>query len=274
MLENAWWYCTQKITPPGSDWYYALLKAPVEIRQAIVALLSLEADWHAISFECHEPTLTDLKWAWWRNEIAQTYNSNATHPALQLLQPLLSTFALPEKLLSALLEQAQIDAQPYRFECFSELKRAAFSRVDALFIIGLYVLGQRQSELSATLHPLIFSLQLWQNIHRLAFDLRRGVIAFANEDLHTYALPLESPWQHDTALTQLLMDYHQHATHLYQQALDSWSQEQRRQLKPLVNFAKLQWARANAIQRAGFPVLNQTIELSPLRKLCLTWFTN
>ena len=268
---TAWLYCEQKVAPPGSDWYYALLKAPDDIKQVSLALLALEADWQAILSTCQEPRLVELKFAWWQQELNDAFHGNPTHPALQLLAPMLKVFNLPQKLLTAMLEQAEQGF--YRFDNFSDLQRAAFSGIDARFIIGLYVLAQRDPDITTPLHSLQFSLQLLESIIHLPEQLRLGALAFAISDLQRFALEPEEPQHWPTEkLTPLLNHYHQQALNFYQQAMDNFSPTAKIQLKPLLRYAKLQVTLAKKIAQAGYPVLTKKITLTPVRKLFKTWF--
>lgn len=272
-LNSAWQYCTAKVMNSGSDWYYALLKTTPDVKQATLALLTLEADWHAIHAKCAEPSLAAIQFAWWHNELNLAFDGQATHPALQLLQPVIKTFHLQHKLLEAMLNQAEQATHSYRFDHFSDLQRAAYSGIDALFILGLYVFGAAHAKLSEALHPLTFSLTLMHALHHLPATLRRGIMPFALDDLQSVNLTIEAPdsWS-AAALSTLAARYHQQALTLYQQACVDFSASEKKQLRPLLCYAKLQFKRAELLQEANYPLLTHSITLTPLRKLLLTWF--
>lgn len=271
-LKAAWLYCENKVAPSGSDWYYALVKAPQPCRQAALALLTLAADWQAITHDCQDASLAALKFAWWHEELTQAFAGTASHPALQLLQPIIGEFALPLSLLQAMLQQCQLP--PYLFEHFTDCQHAAFSQVDAIFIIGLYVLARRDSTQATALHHLNFSLQLWDAINHLPRLLKQQRLPFAQTDLQALGLTPDAPdtWLNQPAFTTLLADYHAHANHYYQQALAALTPAQKSQQKPLLRYAKIQHALAAKTKRAGYPVFRYQTTLTPLHKLALTWF--
>jgi phytoene synthase len=269
-LNNAWSYCEQKVAVPGSDWYYALLKTPVDIKQASLALLALEADWHAITQESLEPAIAEIKLAWWQQALNDA--EPPTHPALQLLQPVSATFAIQKKLLNAMFEAA-VQINHYRFDDFNALQRAAFSKISALLLIGLFVLGKQQAQLATPVHQLVFSLQLFSYNQHIASFLQRGMVSFAEQDLQLYGLNLDTPelWPKE-ALASLMSLYHDRGQTLYEQALHTLSANEKTLLKPLLRYAKIQWKLAQRLKQAGFPAGWHHIQLSPIHKLFLTWF--
>lgn len=259
-LHTARYYCQNKVAPAGSDWYYALLNLPEASYQACLALLTLEHDWRSMNLIDREPA--ELKLAWWQQQLA---TQQTDHPALQLLAPVADSFGLHTALLQGLLACAVEPA--YRFEYFADVQRAAYSLVSAPLLMGLYVLGQQQSDIATPLHQLIFSWQLWALLR--AWQRPQQALFFAETDLHTYGLANLEPaqWPQRDRVT-LLQHYHQHAAALYTTAAQELHPYPL--LQPLLRYAKLQACLAQRYQRAAFP--QTVLRLNPLQKLWQTWF--
>lgn len=265
--ENAWLYCQQRIAQPGSDWYYALLNTPMPQRQAILALLTLEHDWQKTA---SDPLVAQAKNSWWLQQLSDF--KQATHPALHLLQAVASDFGLEPSVTMACWESCQQPLSSYRLADFATLQRAVFERVDVLWLIAWYVLGQKQRHLATPLRQLMLSLQLFHQLRWVWPLCRQGQTCFAEADLQAFNLSLDTPyqWPKQPGFKALLNLYQQRAQDFYQQAQHSLTASDRRALKTLRRYATLQHALAHRVHQANFP--DQALTLSPIRKLLLTWF--
>ena len=74
-------YCQQKAAASGSSFYYAFHFLPPPRRRAITALYAFCREVDDVVDEVHDQAVAQTKLAWWRQEIARTFDGSPQHPA-------------------------------------------------------------------------------------------------------------------------------------------------------------------------------------------------
>ncbi len=78
-------YCQQKAAQSGSSFYYSFMFLPPERRRAITALYAFCREVDDAVDEPGDPQVARAKLEWWRQEVAQLYSGNASHPVTRAL---------------------------------------------------------------------------------------------------------------------------------------------------------------------------------------------
>ena len=78
-------YCQQKAAQSGSSFYYSFLFLPPPRRRAITALYAFCREVDDVVDEVHDPAVARTKLAWWRQEVAATFDGTPQHPVAQAL---------------------------------------------------------------------------------------------------------------------------------------------------------------------------------------------
>lgn len=73
-------YCREKAAADGSTGYYTLIFQPLPQRDALLALLALERELQEVVEECSEPAVAFHKLAFWREQLANLLEGDASHP--------------------------------------------------------------------------------------------------------------------------------------------------------------------------------------------------
>ena len=79
--QQAQEYCRSLTKSSGSNFYYSFLFLPREQRDAMYAVYAFCREVDDVVDEVSDPSVAQMKLAWWRNEIALTYEGAPHHPA-------------------------------------------------------------------------------------------------------------------------------------------------------------------------------------------------
>lgn len=269
-ISSEQFYCVDKVARPGSDLYYALRHEDSTKVQAILALCALEADLLNIVWHCQDRNLAMTKFAWWRKEIRESFQGQATHPVMKYLIPVAAKFNLQEALLQAVVDYYENLLQ-HQAADVADLQKNQYSQVSITILIAMYVLGG-DALLSAFAHALSYALYLVEAILNLRRYYVRGIWPLASDDLVTINFADMANKTCKKDLKEVLEKYYQLAQQFYRQALQALPKKMVRQERSLLRFAKLRFALLDEVAQDGFPVLQQETHLTALRKLWLMWF--
>jgi phytoene synthase len=139
--------------------------------------------------------------------------------------------------------------------------------------VSARIFGQTHEQTTAYAHELGLALQLTNIIRDVGEDARRGRIYLPLDDLRTHGVSVQSilNQQDGPAFKSLMQFQADRALGHYQKALDLLPQVDRHTQKPGLMMASIYRTLLAEIQSAQFPVLNQRVKLTPLRKFWLAW---
>ena len=80
-------YVQQKAAGSGSSFYYAFLFLSPPRRAAITAFYAFCREVDDVVDEVSDAAVAAAKLAWWRTEVAASFDGRASHPAMQALMP-------------------------------------------------------------------------------------------------------------------------------------------------------------------------------------------
>lgn len=236
--------------PAGSDFYYAVLYAPPDVKRRLNVLETFRAEVCHIPFSCSSPGIARVKLDWWRQEIERVYAHAPRHALGQMLAA--------ELVLTASLRQALDDL---------------LTNLDFVLAGGGFANGEaRRHAFDLAYGPFWTEFARCCGVDdpstlRIARDLGVSIeIAYALRDTRAYAaigLNMLCEPRHDIAQISAAIDT----------AIARIPVPQRAALRPLRSLGRIVRTTCSEIERDGCRVREQRIELTPLRKLMLAWRT-
>lgn len=266
-------YLQQKAPAPGSSAHYAVLFLAPGRRVAATAFYAFCHEVGSVAYQVSDPQLAHTKLAWWQTEVSRAWQGQPSHPLLKALMPLVADFQIEQSQLQAVIEGGQSDLAQNRHLDFASLQRHVQLTSGIPAEVAARIFGQTQSETSAYAQRLGLALGLTRIIRGVGADALRGRIYLpVNElqqfDVKAHEILKRSP---STRFTALMGWQAQRAHQLYDEALALLPAADRRAQKPGLILARIQRSLLREIERSHFAVLDQRIQLTPLRKLWLAW---
>jgi phytoene synthase len=266
-------YVQQKAASSGSSFYYAFLFLPPQRRSAITAFYAFCREVDDVVDEVTDPGVAQTKLAWWRNEVHQSFTGKPSHPVMQALQPLCADFAIEEHSLQSVIEGCEMDLSQTRYLDYPALSRYCHLVAGVVGEVSAKIFGQTDSATTAYAHTLGQAFQLTNIIRDVGEDALRGRIYLPVSELQQFDVKAHEvlnriPSERFVALMQFQTD---RAHGLYEKALDLLPANEFKPQKPGLMMASIYRTLLREIEAKQFPVLQQRVALTPLRKLWLAW---
>ena len=268
-------YCQQKAVQSGSSFYYSFLFLPAERRRAITALYAFCREVDDTVDECTDPAIARNKLAWWRKEVGAMLDGHPTHPVTQALQPHLQAYQLDGAHLLAIIDGMEMDLDQTRYLDFAGLKRYCGHVAGVVGILSARIFGTTRPETLQYAEKLGLAFQLTNIIRDVGEDARKGRIYLPVNELQQFNVKAADILnaRHSEDFEKLMQFQAARAQEAYQEAFALLPAEDRRAQRPGLMMAAIYRALLNEIEADRFPVLQQKISLTPLRKLWLAWKT-
>jgi phytoene synthase len=260
---------------PGSDFYYASLYHPLELRDTLRALAALRAELVAIPVSCSDHGVAHVKLAWWHEELARTAGEPSRHALTRTLRPLFAhepawratCLALVERLHDALSKTACADEGDLR---------ASFAALHGRFAVQLAGLAEPHLELAAdSLSELAIDTELLRAVLELRTRRRAGPLPFDRATLARHGLtPAHVQEATQTAgLGGLVADALVARRDRLAARVAVLSRPLRRRARLPITLARLVLRSADLTLADGAAVLERRVEATPLDKLLIAWRT-
>jgi phytoene synthase len=266
-------YVQDKAAGSGSSFYYAFMFLPPARRAAITAFYAFCREVDDVVDEVHDPQVARTKLAWWRNEVAQAFAGQPTHPVMQALMPLARDYAIEARHLDAVVEGCETDLVQNRFLDFAALENYCHLVAGVVGEVACNIFGRQEEQTLAYAHKLGLAMQLTNIIRDVGEDARRGRIYLPINELQQFdvkaheLLKREAPWGYSERFQALMRFQAERAHRTYDEALALLPAADRAAQKPGLMMANIYRALLREIEKDGFQVLHQRIALTPLRKL-------
>jgi 15-cis-phytoene synthase len=266
-------YVQDKAAGSGSSFYYAFMFLPPARRAAITAFYAFCREVDDVVDEVHDPQVARTKLAWWRNEVAQAFAGQPTHPVMQALMPLARDYAIEARHLDAVVEGCETDLVQNRFLDFAALENYCHLVAGVVGEVACNIFGRQEEQTLAYAHKLGLAMQLTNIIRDVGEDARRGRIYLPINELQQFdvkaheLLKREAPWGYSERFQALMRFQAERAHRTYDEALALLPAADRAAQKPGLMMANIYRALLREIEKGGFQVLHQRIALTPLRKL-------
>lgn len=266
-------YVQQKAAASGSSFYYAFLFLPPHRRAAITAFYAFCREVDDVVDEVQDASVAAQKLHWWQQEVQRGFAGQPQHPVTQALMPLVNEFQITEHHLQQVILGCQMDLSQTRYLDFAGLQQYCYLVAGVVGEVAAHIFGQTQAQTTDYAHTLGLAFQLTNIIRDVGEDAWRGRIYLPMADLQQFQVTANDVLQRrDSPGFQALMRYQAARAHdLYDQALGMLPETDKRAQKPGLMMASIYRTLLREIEAAQFPVLQQRVALTPIRKLWLAW---
>ena len=272
-------YAQQKAAASGSSFYYAFLFLPPERRAAITAFYAFCREIDDVVDEVSDPGVAQSKLDWWRGEVRNAFNGQASHPALQALLPHVSAFGIEAHQLLQVIEGCEMDLSQTRYLDFANLQRYCHLVAGVVGEVAAGIFGQTDARTTDYAHKLGLALQLTNIIRDVGEDAVRGRVYLPIEDLQRFDVKAHELIKRGTTSDasfpqrfEALMQFQiARAQATYDEALALLPAADRQAQKPGLMMASIYRTLLQEIAREPQLVLTRRVSLTPLRKLWLAW---
>lgn len=272
---NADKYCRDKAAKSGSSFYYSFMFLPAQKRQAIIALYAFCREVDDAVDEISDPDVAAKTLAWWRQEIALTFQGKPTHPVGHALKTALQHFELHQEYFQEIIDGMEMDLHQSRYAAFKHLALYCHRVASAVGLLAAEIFGYQQRQTLKYAEKLGLALQLTNIIRDVREDAQRGRIYLPEEDLQRFHVKAEDilALKQTSELAQLLQFETERAQQFYTEAKALLPAEDRYNQRTGLIMSAIYEATLAELQREGFQVMNHRLSLTPLRKLWLAWKT-
>ncbi|MCK4743748.1 MAG: presqualene diphosphate synthase HpnD [Sulfuriflexus sp.] len=270
---NAEEYCQEQAAGSGSSFYYSFLFLPAEQRQAITALYAFCREVDDIVDECSEQTVALVKLNWWREEIARIFHGQAQHPVGIALAKSIQKFNLEEKHFYSIIEGMLMDTQQSRYQDFDALSTYCYRVAGVVGLLAIEIFGYKNQATKEYAEKLGLAFQLTNILRDVHEDATRDRIYLPLDELerfHVSEQDLLNGKMTDN-VRELFAFQTKRAEKCYQEAYQLLPTEDRFSQRGGLVMAAIYHALLERIQKINYNVLNNSIRLSPLRKLWIAW---
>jgi phytoene synthase len=268
-------YCQQKAVQSGSSFYYSFLFLPPERRRAITALYAFCREVDDAVDETSDDSVARTKLAWWRKELATMLAGAPTHPVTRALLPHMETYKLSGEHLAAIIDGMEMDLTQTRYLDYAGLKRYCWHVAGVVGIMSASIFGASRPETLQYAERLGLAFQLTNIIRDVGEDARKGRIYLPVNELQQFGVTAADILnaRHSDNFEKLMQFQSARAQKAYDEAFALLAPEDRRTQRPGLIMAAIYRTLLNEIERDNYPVLQQKISLTPIRKLWIAWKT-
>jgi phytoene synthase len=266
-------YVEQKAAASGSSFYYAFLFLPAPRRAAITAFYAFCREVDDVVDDAVDLGVAATKLAWWSTEVAQAYATRPSHPVLQALMPHTAAYGITQQHLQSVIEGCQMDLEQTRYLDYPNLQRYCHLVAGVVGEVAASIFGQTQAQTTTYAHTLGQALQLTNIIRDVGEDAQRGRIYLPVNELQRFDVKAHEILKRlPSERFQALMAFQAQRAHaLYDEALALLPEADHRSQKPGLMMASIYRSLLREMEAQRFPVLQQRVRLTPLRKFWLAW---
>jgi len=269
-------YVQDKAAASGSSFYYAFLFLAPPRRAAITAFYAFCREVDDVADDVADPGVAATKLAWWRSEVAATFDGHPSHPAMQALLPHTQAYGIEPAHLLAVIEGCQMDLDQTRYLDFAGLARYCDLVAGVVGEVAANIFGRTLASTVDYAHRLGLAMQLTNIVRDVGDDARRGRIYLPVDELQRFDVKAAEILErrYSDRFTALMRFQAERAHDIYDEAFALLGDADRAAQKPGVMMANIYRTLLREIEADGFAVLHQRISLTPIRKLWIAMRTN
>ncbi len=268
-------YCQQRAARSGSSFYYSFLFLPTAQRRAITALYAFCREVDDVVDECSDHAVARTKLAEWRDEVARLYKDKPQHLVTQALLEPVKRFNLAQEHLLEIIDGMEMDLERTHYATFKELSLYCYRVASVVGLLSAQIFGYEDRQTLKYAHDLGMAFQLTNILRDVKEDVARGRVYIPDEELTRFGVTLEdlrTGTMHD-GMRRLLQFQAERARHYYDSAFQRLPEVDRYRQRSGIIMAAIYLTTLDRIITLGYPVLQQRVSLSLLRKLLLAWRT-
>jgi len=266
-------YCQQKAAQSGSSFYYSFLFLPPPRRRAITALYAFCREVDDVVDEVHDAGVAHTKLAWWRQEIARTFDGTPQHPVAKALVTVVREFPLPEEHFQTVIDGMAMDLEHMRYLDFASLETYCHRVAGVVGLMSAEIFGYREASTRDYARNLGIAFQLTNICRDVGEDARRGRIYLPQEDLARFGVTPSSLLraEYSDAFRNLMAFEVERTQSWYDRALADLAPVDRAAQRAGLAMAAIYRTLLREIARDGYRVLDRRTSLTPIRKLWIAW---
>jgi len=267
-------YVQQKASSSGSSFYYAFLFLPKPRRAAITAFYAFCREVDDVVDEVSDPSVAAQKLAWWHSEVIQSFESGTPHhPVMQALIPCCKEYGIERHHLLSVIEGCQMDLVQTRYLDFEALNRYCYLVASVVGEVSSLIFGSTHPNTTQYAHKLGLAFQLTNIIRDVGEDALRGRIYIPISELQQFDVKAHEILQRipSDRFSKLMQFQSNRARQIYAEALSLLPSQDKRSQKPGLMMASIYSRLLDEIEDSGFPVLQERVTLTPIRKFWLAW---
>jgi 15-cis-phytoene synthase len=266
-------YCRDKAAPVGSDLHYALLMAAPAQRAPLLAVWALWTELSSIPISVNDAGVALQKLGWWREELRRVTDNGGAHPVSRLLR----AGGLPgqrfgddaEALVAAVEEEIHYHAYPDEPALLAHAHRSGAP-------LGRLLARASAPDPAAVddyTHQLAIALRLQQLLVRSRESIRLGRCHLPEDALRAAGLERDAlqAGRTEPALAGVFAQAAARIETLLARADESLPVAHWQTQRPNRVVAALHRALLTELRESGFTLLEQRVELTPLRRLWIAW---
>lgn len=263
-MENALDSCYQKVAPEGSAFYSSLIKLPEAKKDAVVIVAAFYAEIAECMIGCQEPQMAQIKFQWWRRDVAKLHLGQPEHPTTRLLQQVVKTYSLPPQDFIDIIDQTEVLLHHPTFATLNDVNHHIQQTAGLREYLMARILESEVDKAPASFAEL---LEYTDQIQRLRQHIQEETLLISDEEMEKFSISL--PILHAMRTTPEMVDWlrfrHQMAEKRYREAMSTMTPSKKNQYIHIIIRCELALTLLSAIQSTHYAVLEHWITLTPLR---------
>jgi phytoene synthase len=268
-------YCQRKAAASGSSFYYSFLFLPRDQRRAITALYAFCREVDDVVDEAADPGVARAKLSWWRSEVQAAFGGSPQHPVARALMPVVHAYPISESRLTEIIDGMEMDLDYNRYPDFATLEVYCHRVAGVVGLLSAGIFGYTQPGTLDYARTLGLALQLTNIIRDVGQDVRRNRIYLPLDELARFGLSSADiiERREDERFERLMAFQIERAREYHDRALALLPQVDARAQRAGLVMAAIYRGLLEEIASLRGRTLNQSVALTPVRKLWIAWRT-
>ena len=174
----------------GSNFYYSFFALPKDQREAMTAVYAF---CRQVDDAVDAPDQKDPQGAvaWWRDEIAKTYDGKPTQSLTRSLAEAIERFQLSREYFDGILNGVEMDLRVQRYATYDELTKYCYHVAGEVGLLCMEIFGYRSERLKNYAVKMGLAFQLTNILRDVQSDAARGRIYLPMDDLARFGVSEE-----------------------------------------------------------------------------------